>query len=97
MSSNLFGKVADKPFSHPGDHGTKIFSASCDFKGGLFVYRPDDTTPEEMAVDLAAAVAYHALVIHKDLNGFSGYHRNVFTFIGEKECQERMAEYNITC
>lgn len=73
--SAMFGKIADKPFSHRGRYGTLFQADRCDLRGGvrIVVNRNADLTPEQFVADVAMCAAYHAALILPDLNGFPGY------------------------
>lgn len=69
----------DKPYSHTGRYGTTISCDRCDFKTPVTVaseFVGAGGTSEDwqkVTADVAEAMAYHAIHIHPELNGFSGY------------------------
>lgn len=71
-----FGKIQDEPFQWRSEHGT-WFTGTCDLHGGVTVSRPRSEIKLE---EFMCFGAWHAIHVHGDLNGFSGYDCVRFTF-----------------
>jgi len=62
----------EKPFRHQTRYGTEFNCERCDFRAPVF-YENVPEKVEYLMSDVAEMISYHAMHIHKELNGFSGY------------------------
>jgi len=72
----------DEPFEHRVDSGV-VFTGKCDLKDGVHVDVPKNQVTH---LDIAEFIAWHAIWIHRELNGFSGYIRINFIY-AEEACK----------
>lgn len=63
----------DKPFEHLSHYGTKFVAPKADFREGVIIFRSPGLTQLQLLADLSEMIGYHAVNIHPELNGFSGY------------------------
>lgn len=69
----------DKPFSHTSSNGTHFKADRCDLLNGVEVEKPEGINEVALCSDFAQFAAYHAGVIHENLNGFAGYDNITYT------------------
>ena len=60
-------------FEHQSHYGTIFTADRCDFRSGVKVEIPKNMSRENLMSDVSEMVAYHALNIFNQLNGFQGY------------------------
>lgn len=86
----------DRPFRHLSN-GFEFFSARCDFKGTVYVVKPDfgSVSDHDLMKATASMVGYHACNIHKELNGFSGYDCITFEFVDEATSLELKSKFGL--
>lgn len=63
----------EKKFEHICGNGTQFTADRCDFRGGILAEVPKGISRKELMQDVSEMIAYHALNIFNQLNGFSGY------------------------
>ena len=63
----------EEPWEHRCKNGTVFRSSRCDFREGVVVTTRISTTEKQLLQDVGEMVAYHAMTIHSQLNGFQGY------------------------
>ena len=71
-----------EPFSYMGPHCTWFRGTRCDLSDGVVVDKPLDQIHHE---DFVCFGAWHAIQIHCDLNGFSGYDCVKFRYEAQDE------------
>ncbi|OGD68908.1 hypothetical protein A3I18_00155 [Candidatus Campbellbacteria bacterium RIFCSPLOWO2_02_FULL_35_11] len=67
-------------FDHTSRHGTRFFANRCDFEGGVKVYASGGISKENLMLDVAEMIGFHATNIWPQLLGFFGYDTIAFNF-----------------
>ena len=70
----------EKPFQHLSRFGTEFKCTRCDFRAPvLYTVLSNDIPNQNLMSDVAEMIAFHAMDIWPNLNGFSGYDCITFT------------------
>ena len=72
-----------KKFEHLCRNGTRFTADRCDFRNGVVAEIPHSISREQLMQDVSEMIAYHALNIFDQLNGFSGYDYITYIIKGE--------------
>lgn len=94
----FYGKpMNDMPFSHYAN-GFEFFSDRCDFSGSVYVVVDDKTKqpdPVQLMSATASVMGYHAINIHRELNGFQGYDTIHYEFVERTEADKLKEQFGL--